>query len=121
MVKQRIIKLIREIGRPALDLIDDIPVFLQEPFSTEEVNMLLNPDIPESKDISMLKGIQGGRVTMLGQRKEKTMPLKFDFKNNRSHKVMLNEKPYLMKLNKIENIKDGPKEIMTYEFILVKL
>jgi len=120
MAKERTIKLIWEKGKMSIDSIDNVPVFLREPFSTKEVNMWINPDITESKDVSELRGIQAGRVTVLGKHKEKTTVLKFDFKDNQSHKITFNEKAYLIKLNKIENTKDKQRELMTYEFALVE-
>lgn len=93
----------------------DLIIKLQAPYSENEVNLMINPNV-----VSYEKGREGSGFsfgpTSVSRHSKETMILKFDFGKNNTQKIQVEDKNYEIKLMSINKINP-----LSFEFLIEEI
>ena len=112
---EKLIKLSISPKGPAIENFDDIVLKVSGTYSENHVTIEINPNITHYQENADRPGIKIRQVTKTtGERQT----LNFDFKQNNIHKIKINNKPYEIKLMRIDKEEYDKQKFLFFEFFI---
>ena len=114
---EKLIKIVISPFNSNLEVVGDIVINSYVPYSEKEVTVQVNPDVQDYKENQDQLGIQVRQVMVTTNTKQ-TKTLKFDFKENNTHEIEINDKKYEIKLMQIGKEKLQGQDFPYFEFFV---
>jgi len=116
----KLIKIVQSPYCPALEVVEDIVIKLQAPYSDTGVTVQINPNIQDYREKTDTEHAQIRQV-MMTTPTDQTKVLSFDIVNNKKHKINIEGCDYEIELTNIgkENIQN--QDFPFYEFNVSKV
>ena len=101
---EKTVKLSTSPSQPSMEVVGNILMGLSSPSSKKKVTILINPNIQEYKEKSVMT--------------DETIQLLFDFKVNTVHRITMRNRNYEIKLMTIDKENIQGQEFLYFEFFV---
>ena len=97
---EKLVKLTLSPFNPNFEIVDNLVMRVNVPYSDQSVTMQFNPNVQDYKEQADQPGVQVRQVTVTTST-DQTQTLSFDFKENNIHDVTIENAKYTIKLMSI--------------------
>ncbi len=114
---EKLVKIASSLVNPSMEIVGNIIINLHVPYSEKDVTIQINPNIQDYQENVSLPGIDI-RQMLVTTSTDETKELKFDFKENNTQKIQVNEDTYEIKLMHIGKEKMEGQDFPFFEFLV---